>query len=58
MAMADRHTGKTHLSERHVKQRAKNWFVLLVIIGICVLFFAITIVRFGDAGVFPGAPPR
>ncbi|WP_178130812.1 hypothetical protein [Reyranella sp. CPCC 100927] len=56
--MADRHTGKTHLSERHVKQRAKNWFVLLVIIGICVLFFAITIVRFGDAGVFPGAPPR
>lgn len=56
--MADRRSGKSHLSERHIQQRSKNWIVLLAIIGICILFFAITIVRFGDAGVFPGAPPR
>ncbi|HJQ58440.1 MAG TPA: hypothetical protein VJ890_16140 [Vineibacter sp.] len=54
--MADRAPGKPHLSERHVRQRAKNWIVLATIIGICVLFFVITIIRFGGAGVLPGAP--
>lgn len=56
MAMAEREPGKSRLSERHARQRAKNWIMLLVIIGICVLFFAITIVRFGGAGIMPGAP--
>ena len=56
MAMTDRDPGKPRLSERHVQQRTKNWIVLLTIIGICVLFFAITIVRLGGAGVLPGAP--
>jgi hypothetical protein len=56
MAMAEREPGKPRLSERHVQQRTKNWIVLLVILGICLLFFAITIVKFGGAGVLPGAP--
>ncbi|MCW5748520.1 MAG: hypothetical protein KIT36_20190 [Alphaproteobacteria bacterium] len=54
--MAERHPGKSRLSERHVQQRAKNWIVLATIIGICALFFVITIIRFGGAGVLPGAP--
>jgi hypothetical protein len=56
MAMADREPARSRLSERHAQQRTKNWIVLLVIIGLCVLFFAITIVRFGGAGILPGAP--
>jgi hypothetical protein len=56
MAMADTKPGKPRLSQRHVQQRAKNWIVLGTIIGICVLFFVITIIRFGGAGVLPGAP--
>ncbi len=54
--MADREPRKPHLSERHSQQRVKNWIVLAAIIGICLLFFVITIVRFGGAGVLPGAP--
>ncbi len=56
MAMADRAPDKPHLSPRHIQQRSKNWIVLAAIIGICVLFFAITVIRFGGAGVLPGAP--
>ena len=56
MTMAERQPDKSRLSERHVQQRAKNWIVFAVIIGLCVLFFAITIVRFGGAGIMPGAP--
>lgn len=56
MVMAERHPGKPHLSERHRQQRAKNWIVLGAIIGLCILFFVITIVRFGGAGILPGAP--
>lgn len=53
--MAERDPRKPQrLSERHVQQRAKNWIVLAAIIGICALFFAITIIRFGGAGVLPG----
>lgn len=54
--MADPSPGKPRRSQRHVQQRTKNWIVLLAIIGICVLFFVITIIRFGGAGVLPGAP--
>jgi hypothetical protein len=58
MVMAERDSRKPpHLSERHVQQRAKNWIVLLAIIGLCALFFVITIVRFGGAGVMPGSTP-
>jgi hypothetical protein len=56
IAVADREPRKPHLSERHSQQRVKNWIVLAAIIGICLLFFVITIVRFGGAGVLPGAP--
>jgi len=56
MAMADDAPDKPRLSQRHIQQRAKNWIVLGVIIGICVLFFVITIIRFGGAGVLPGLP--
>jgi hypothetical protein len=57
MVMADSEPRKPQrVSDRHVQQRAKNWIVLLAIIGICALFFAITIIRFGGAGVLPGAP--
>ena len=56
MAMADDAPGKPHLSQRHIQQRAKNWIVLAAVIGVCVLFFVITIIRFGGAGVLPGAP--
>ncbi|MBM3621780.1 MAG: hypothetical protein FJX20_13935 [Alphaproteobacteria bacterium] len=55
MEMATPDPRKPYLTERHVQQRGKNRFVLGVIIGICVLFFVITIVKFGGAGVMPGA---
>ena len=45
---------KPYLSERHVQQRGKNRVVLAAIIGICLLFFVITIVKFGGAGMLPG----
>ena len=46
---------KPYITERHIQQRGKNRVVLGVIIGICLLFFVITIVKFGGAGVLPGA---
>jgi len=38
--MADR-------SERHRQQRGKNRALMLVLVGLCILFFVITIVRMG-----------
>ncbi|MBX3498811.1 MAG: hypothetical protein KF889_05150 [Alphaproteobacteria bacterium] len=55
MAMAAPDPRKPYLSERHVQQRGKNRVVLGVIIGICLLFFVITIIKFGGAGVLPGS---
>lgn len=54
MDMAAPDPRKPYLSERHVRQRGKNRVVLAAIIGICVLFFVITIIKFGGAGVLPG----
>lgn len=55
MAMATPDPRKPYLTERHIQQRGKNRVVLGVIIGICLLFFVITIVKFGGAGVLPGS---
>lgn len=54
MEMAAPDPRKPYLSERHVQQRGKNRVVLAAIIGICLLFFVITIIKFGGAGVLPG----
>ena len=35
------------LSERHRQQRGKNRAMLIVLAGLCILFFVITIVRMG-----------
>ncbi len=52
--MADTPPRRARLSERHVQQRAKNWLVLGIVLGLCVLFFAMTVVQYGGAGVLPG----
>ena len=54
MEMAAPDPRKPYLSDRHVQQRGKNRVVLGVILGICLLFFVITIIKFGGAGVLPG----
>ncbi len=46
---------KPYITERHIQQRGKNRVVLAVIVAVCVLFFVITIVKFGGAGVLPGS---
>ena len=55
MDMAASDPRKPYLSERHVQQRGKNRVVLAAIIGICLLFFVFTIIKFGGAGVLPGS---
>jgi len=46
---------KPYITERHIQQRGKNRVVLAVIMAICLLFFVITIIKFGGAGVMPGS---
>ncbi|MBL8673904.1 MAG: hypothetical protein IPK81_07855 [Rhodospirillales bacterium] len=54
--MADEPARKPWQSERHERQRAKNWIVLGAIVAVFALFFVITIIKIGGAGVLPGAP--
>jgi hypothetical protein len=37
----------TGVDDRHRQQRAKNWALLVVLVGLVALFYVITIVRIG-----------
>ncbi len=39
----------TAMDDRQRQQRAKNWTLLVVLVGLVVLFYVITIVRIGGA---------
>lgn len=48
-AMTDGRDDRRQPSEMHRRQRGKNLALLAVLLGLCVLFYVITIVRGGGA---------
>ena len=37
------------LDERERRQRARNWALLVVLAGLALLFYVVTIIRVGDS---------